>query len=261
MAEGFAQRIETGDLLLGSFHDFIDPALIEIVGYAGFDFVCLEYEHGLRDFGTLQHLIRAAQQAGLFTLVRISGNDLNLIERLLDGGADGVSVAHVKTVEQARAIVSAAKYPPEGVRGEGYSRRNSLWRFGPTNRDWQKAANRRSAVFFIIEDPEGVANIEGICRVPGLSGIVPGPGDLANALGESSLYADSVQNALRRVRDSVIENGLALLEFVVEKEHAKVAYENGARLIMYGHDVILIGDLYDQLARDTREFLGVSGDE
>src|SRR5690606_22686529 len=93
------------------------PQLIEIIGYAGFDVVLFDLEHGEYTVGELPGLLRAAEIAGLHTVVRVANHDAATIGKALDFGADAVLVPHIESAEDAAAVVSAAKYPPMGTRG------------------------------------------------------------------------------------------------------------------------------------------------
>lgn len=257
MRKSLIERLRAGDVVLGSFHDFIEPTLVELVAYAGFDYVVLEHEHGLRDFGDMQHMIRAAQAAGIDVLVRVSSGDPNLIERLLDAGATGVMVAHIKTAEQARAVVRAAKYGPAGTRGEGFTRRGHIWKLGPRNREWQLQTNEETLVFAIIEDVEGVENIEEILAVEGLNGVVPGPGDLAVDMGGLPVFSDEVQAELQKVRDAVnAREDKYTMSFVLNYDNIADIVAGGSQLVLVGHDTILVAQMYEDLATTARAALG-----
>ena len=52
-------------------------------------------------------------------VVRGVDGDTALIKQLLDIGAQNLLVPMVDTPEQARALVAATRYPPEGIRGVG----------------------------------------------------------------------------------------------------------------------------------------------
>lgn len=259
MKPGFVEKITRGDVLLGSFHDTVDPQLIETVGLAGFDYVMLEFEHGLRNLETVQHLIRTAETVGLYTIVRIAQDDIQYIERFLDAGADGISVAHVTTAEEVRRIVERAKYPPHGKRGEGVARRDRLWRVDATGREWQLSRNKEIAIFPLIEDPEALDEIEQICAVDGVTGLFLGPGDMALALGEDSLWNPKVQEVLGELRAVALAHGLPLIEFAgPDASRVKTKVDGGARLPLFGHDTMLIGDLYDAIIQEARSNLGIA---
>ena len=47
--------------LVGTFVGIPSPALVEMCGYAGFDFVIIDNEHGPQSLETTEHMIRAAR--------------------------------------------------------------------------------------------------------------------------------------------------------------------------------------------------------
>ena len=122
---------------LGPFMITSDPAFVESAGYAGYDFVLLDMEHGPGTFENLQNLIRGANTVGICPIVRVPrGTDI-WIDRALDVGAGGVLIPQIDTAEQARAAVSAAKFSPTGTRGTcrfvrsaGYGSRSEERRVG-----------------------------------------------------------------------------------------------------------------------------------
>ena len=106
--------------LLGMFVGTPAPALVEMCGHAGFDFVIIDNEHGPSGIESTERMIRAARAAGVIPVVRTLEPD---ILRVLDIGASGIQVPQVNTAEQAARIVAAAKYPPVGTRGAAFSTR------------------------------------------------------------------------------------------------------------------------------------------
>ncbi|MBN8875124.1 MAG: hypothetical protein J0H67_19985 [Rhodospirillales bacterium] len=67
-----------------------------------------------------------------------------------------------------------------------------------------------------LESPEGIANADEICAVPGLGFAEMGPGDLSLSLGHTTLLRDPYPPIMQRARDKVFaacrRNGLAFLE-------------------------------------------------
>ena len=115
--KNFCAALESPKGAFGPFMITSDAAFVESAGYAGYDFVLLDMEHGPGTFENLQNLIRAANVAGVMPVVRVPrGTDI-WIDRALDVGAGGVLVPQVDTAEQARAAVAAAKFAPLGNRG------------------------------------------------------------------------------------------------------------------------------------------------
>ncbi len=138
--------------LFGMFVGIASPAIVEMCGHAGFDFVILDNEHGPASIETTEHLIRAARCVNVIPIVRTLEAD---ILRILDIGASGIQVPQVNTAEQARRIVAAAKYPPVGNRGAAFSPRAAGYGFfgGPAH---AKASNEGIGVILMIETREAL---------------------------------------------------------------------------------------------------------
>ena len=60
------------------------------MGFAGFDFVIIDQEHGPISIETAQNMIRAAESVNISPIIRVAKNDESLILRALDIGAQGV---------------------------------------------------------------------------------------------------------------------------------------------------------------------------
>jgi 4-hydroxy-2-oxoheptanedioate aldolase len=159
-------------LSLGNVHT------AEMIANAGFDWVCVDMQHGLISYTDLLRMLPAISTTETTPLVRVSGNNLPEINKALDAGAMGVIVPLVNTPEQAAAAVSACRYPPDGTRS-----------FGPTRaalyggRGYAAEANDQIACIAMIETQEGLDNLRAIVSTPGLGAVYIGPADLALSLG------------------------------------------------------------------------------
>ena len=79
-------------------------AIMEIIGHSGFDFVFIDCEHTpLGIDAQLENIIRAADYAGLGTVVRVKGNDEHMIRNAFEFGADAVCVPHIRRAADADA--------------------------------------------------------------------------------------------------------------------------------------------------------------
>jgi len=150
----------------------------ELIANAGFDWVCIDMQHGLIAYSDLLRMLPAISTTDTTPLVRVSSNNLPEINKALDAGAMGVIVPLVNTAEDAAAAVSACRYPPDGTRS-----------FGPTRaalyggRGYAAEANGQIACIAMIETQEGLDNLDAIVATPGLGGVYVGPSDLALSLG------------------------------------------------------------------------------
>ena len=186
-----------------------DPTSLELAAFAGADFVMLDLEHALGvDVADALPAIRAADSVGIPTLVRVPSHDASAISRVLDFGAIGICVPHVRTATETAAIVAAAKYAPAGDRAmTPYSRASGLDVEGWSN-VW-RSANEETVVAVVVEDAQGLGNIEEIAAVPGLDILWVGVGDLSQSLGAESPNDQRVVDARMRGLTAARANGVA----------------------------------------------------
>jgi 4-hydroxy-2-oxoheptanedioate aldolase len=181
-AKSFKQRMRDGDKLYGFFVGPPSPATVEMVGYAGYDFVIIDREHGPAGIETLENLCRAADASGIATIVRLPSASTADILHALDAGATGILVPHVADAAAARHIVDNANYPPFGSRG--ISTLSRAGRYGLSN-SAEYLANRRDhiVVMALIEDESALEQVDAIARTEGLDAVFVGPSDLAASMG------------------------------------------------------------------------------
>ncbi len=183
----------------GTFSKCSDPAMIECIGLAGFDFVIIDLEHGPNSFETAQNLVRAAVIHNLTPVIRVGENSESMISKALDIGARGVQVPQVNSRPDALKVVDAAKFSPEGnrgvcrfVRAAGYS---SIGKG-----EYFEQSNKQNLVIVHIEGKTGIENFEEIIEVDGIDIIFLGPYDLSQSLGvPGQINHPKVIEAMKRV--------------------------------------------------------------
>ncbi len=179
-------RLEAGEAVLGTFIHLGDPAVVEIAGAAGFDFVICDTEHSSRDPSTIENMVRAAEAFGIAALIRVHENDEKAILRALETGAQGIVLPFVRSADDVRRAQQAMWYPPDGNRGTCTVTRAA--RYGALRPDFATHAaecNRELLLVGLIEDAEGVDHIEEIMDA-GLDVAFVARGDLTAALGVSA---------------------------------------------------------------------------
>lgn len=174
-------KLDQGELTLGLFVPFYAPPLVEIIGYAGLDFIIIDNEHGCFTDAQIEELIRAAELTGVTPLVRVSYDPAS-IQKALDRGARGIQVPMVNCKADAEAVVRKAKFPPVGTRGAAYSVRAA--KFGNlSGKAYLDAADTNTLVSVHIETMEAVKNFDEIVSVPGVNIAFVGPTDLSVSMG------------------------------------------------------------------------------
>ena len=172
-----------GDLQIGTWVTVLrTPQIAQMIATAGFDFMYVDMEHSSFSIETVGDLCHAALAAGLVPIVRPPAKDPHLLCRPLDSGAMGLLVPHVDTGEEAQAVVTAIRFPPDGRRGmnlqgihTGYGRAEGSAYVASTHAE--------TLLLVQIESNAGIGNLDAILSVDGVDGAVVGRGDLSTDLG------------------------------------------------------------------------------
>ncbi len=171
--------LKAGKVVIGATITSPDPDVARSVANAGYDFLWIEMEHSPLSLESVRNIMLAMHNQKAMPFVRVPWHEQWLHKRVLDIGALGVITPVVSTRAEAEQAVAAAYYPPRGVRGVGNSNAISLW--GLAN--YTQWANENIVNIVIIENPEGVKNVEAIASVPGIDVLMIGASDLASYSG------------------------------------------------------------------------------
>ena len=158
-----------------------NPIVVEVLALAGYSCVWIDMEHSHLNLDGLSNMILAARTVDLDVIVRIPHGPYNQVMKTLELGAGGLVWPHCKSADEARQFVRMAKFRPLGLRGMGGGR-DSL--FGQIERNEHlDQANKNTLLGVMIEDQEGVDDVEAIAAVEGIDLLFVGPGDLAHSYG------------------------------------------------------------------------------
>jgi len=180
MKNKFRRALLKRQVTLGSWIQIGHPACAEVLARAGFDWACVDLEHGVIDLESTANIFRAVASFDCVPVARLPLNDPIWIHRVLDAGACGLIIPMVKTAAEAEAAVREAKYPPRGGRGFGYSRGNL---YGADFDAYIASANDEIAMVMQIEHKDAIANLDAILQVDGVDGVFVGPLDLSGSMG------------------------------------------------------------------------------
>src|SRR5947199_3019145 len=169
-------KLRAGRPTFGTWLSLGNLFATRVLARLGFDWLTLDLEHQAIDMSQAATIFAAIADAGCVPLARVPEGSHVCIKRALDAGAWGIVAPMVDTVEQARAIIAAAKYPPLGNRSVGGGM-HSL-NFAATSAEYYARANDETLVILQTESPRAVDNAEAIYALPGLDAIFVGPVDL-----------------------------------------------------------------------------------
>ena len=232
--------IRDKQVLYGTFVKINNSAILEVLGYAGFDFVVIDTEHGSHSIESVEALVRSANLSGLCPVVRVRKNDPTLISQALDTGASGVQVPQVSTKNDALTAVNAAKFYPEGQRGmDPYSRsaRYSHTRMA----DYLKEANEKTSIILQVEGVKGLSNLDEIITVPGIDIIFIGPYDLSQSLGlPGQVNHEVLSEEMLKVITKANKKGIISGTYIDNVEGAKKWVNLGIEYIAVSVDVSIM---------------------
>lgn len=242
MKNGLRERILSGETVLGTFCKLNSLAAVEILGLAGMDFIVADCEHSPIGYESVENIIRAGENVGLETIVRVPSADEEHIFHALDSGASGVQIPNLATAAQCADVVKAAKYFPLGSRG--LSRQTRAAGYGMSDGDggsYVEAANARCVVVVHIENKEMADAAEEICKLPQVDVLFIGPADLSQSLGvPGEVGSPKVVELASRVIETANRCGKCAGIHVSSQAAAERYAALGARYIMYGADTSML---------------------
>lgn len=215
------------------------PQFIECLGYAGFDFAFIDAEHCPWETTDLHEAILAARLSGVSPLVRVTEPDMIQIRKALEMGAEGVIVPHVRTMEDMKTCVRAAKFPPKGRRGFDTTVRAAQFGMGLDGQEFVKTANETELVIPMCEDFEFNDQMAELMAVEGVDAINFGPADYSMSTNTPTGYDmknSSTDDVLMRIVELARPRGIGIMAPAVPP-----TLENAERLIGKGVNMVIMG--------------------
>ncbi len=194
--------IEGGSKAYGITFTFPAPSLAEMAGYAGFDVLHLDMEHGVFDWNDVEAMCRAGELHDMTCTARIPNTETDTILRAFDRGLMGILCPHVDSAEQAERIAKASRFGPIGERSFGTSRGREYGMACLSPAEYMASFNEQVTVAVQIETAHAVETIDDILRIDGVDLIAFGSNDLAQSMGYPG---DPNHPAVRAAEDSVRE--------------------------------------------------------
>jgi 4-hydroxy-2-oxoheptanedioate aldolase len=234
----FKRALAEGRQQIGLWSSLCSNYSVEVIAGAGYDWLLLDMEHSPNDLESVLSQLQAAAPYPAHPVVRVPWNDLVMIKRVLDIGAQTILVPYVSTVAEAQNAVAATRYPPAGVRGMGGTTRAT--RFGRIQ-GYAKKAQEELCLLVQVETRQALDNLEAICAVEGIDGVFIGPADLHASLGYTGETANAavlplMEEAMRRIRKA----GRAPGYLSPVEADAKRMLSAGALFVAVGADIGLL---------------------
>lgn len=238
--ESFVRRLQrAGRCLFGTWVKLPTLETLELLAAAGFDFVAIDTEHAPLSLESVYRLIAHAQGLGMSALVRISDQDSNDYQRLLDSGADGILVPRVRTPAEARTAMSRMIFNPAGQRGLGITSRAGRWGMMPLS-EYLRTGGEELLRCAQLEDRQVLDDVEVVLDVPGLNAVFLGMGDLQLSTGLPA-SDPQLQSLVDRLLAACAARNLPCGAAAQDATSALKAAERGFRFVMVSNDALMFG--------------------
>lgn len=247
----FKQGLKGDKPMWGLWLGLPDASCAEIVAGAGFDWLLIDSEHAPFELGSTMRHLQAIAPYGVPTIVRPEEGRTALLKRILDIGAQTVLVPMCDTAEQARELVKAVKYPPQGIRGLG----SSLARAANWNRipGYLQKANDEICLVVQAETVTAMANLAEIAAVDGVDAVFIGPSDLSASMGHiGNPDHPEVVAAIEQGFDIINAAGKAAGLLCINQAKAQHYVAKGAKFVGVGVDTLLLSNAAKQLAESFK---------
>lgn len=205
-------------------------SFLEMAGLCGYQKLVIELEHGTFDLATLDQFLAMTRAMNIPAICKVIAPNVESIQQVLDFGAEGVVIPHIRDVAHAAEITKAAKYPPLGVRSYAGGRVFDYTR--PSSTAFADE-NKRTKCYAMIETAESLHDVEKIIALDTVDGLFPGPSDLALACGRGAYaFNDADRKDLTRIARAAREAGKTWIMPAWTPAEREFAREEGAELLV-----------------------------
>jgi len=247
----FKHAIAEGRLQIGLWSQLAEATAAEVLADAGYDFVVIDAEHAPNEVLTTIPQLQVLDRSPTSAVLRMPWNDLVLIKRYLDIGAQTLLVPYVQNAEEARRAVYGVRYPPLGGRGVGTMHRAN--RYGRI-KDYLTRAASEICLLVQVETEEALDQLEEIAAVDGLDGVFIGPSDLSASMGHvGNPNHPDVQAAITAVPNRLKSIGKPAGILTPVEAEARRYIEAGYVYVAVGSDLGVLANQTAALAARFRE--------
>lgn len=228
---------------------------MEIAGFCGLDFMRIDNEHAWRQDDMAEHLIRAADVAGIVPILRVDRDNPYLVRKALEIGAGGIIVPDVYCPEEAEKVVTAAKFPPTGSRGYSGNCRSANWGLS-AGKAWAEWSDAEPLIGIMIENVKAMDQLDAIVAVDGVDFFLFGPADYSMSLGLGAPQANhpDVITALVETINAANARGKYVMRSVATNEKDIQKYiEMGLTMFEFTNDLGILGRVWGESQKTLGE--------
>lgn len=255
----FLKTVNEETVVLGAETILHSPAMVEVYGGLGLDFVWVDFEHnGPSPYSSsvFENLTRAAELSGTDLLVRVPEGNPSMIRKILDCGVRNILVPRVQTAEEVRSAVRASKFFYDNATGERgvSSSRSSIW--GNREEEYPSTEDDSIGVGVMIEKEKAVIDLDEILAVPELEFVFIGHADLSVSLGHPFEFDHPrFIEATRTIESKCESAGIPMGAAVSGVDAAKSKIDDGYKIVRISKgEVAAVREQVGQRIQDLDEY-------
>ena len=255
------EKLHSGECVFGThIASLMNPVAASMAAEMELDFAFFCTEHMPLDRTEVSLLCKIYAARGISPVVRVPACDASIISAALDGGAEGIVVPYIETVEEVRRAVGAVKYRP--IKGkllaEVLSGRKTL---PESTQAFLGDFNDGKYLIVGIESMEAIDNLEELITVDGVDGVFLGPHDITVSMGipteyNNPLFLNTIEDIVRRCRRHSVGVGLHTLLLTLDEQYLRRLLDAGMNWILNGADITVMRDAMNTQLRSLRRLAG-----
>lgn len=236
------ERLRAGKPTLGTHIHSSWPGMVEVIGHSGvIDYIEFSGEYAPYDLYSLENFGRAIDLfAHMTSMMKIDQEPrVYLASRAIGSGIQNLLFADIRTAEDAKAVVAAARADTPsagGLMGAGM-RRDVGYVLGPGSQDYVEQLEE-GVVALMIEKESALNQLEEILSIKGVDMVQFGPADYSMSIGiPGQKTHPKVKEAERYVIETALRMGVAPRVEMNDFKEAAPYLEMGVKHFCVGWDV------------------------
>lgn len=240
-------KINAREKTTGFLVNFCDVGVAKLAGCAGYDLVWIDMEHSPLTYEQLLAQVIAVRSTGTAAIVRAPQNDLTAAKKILETGPDGIIFPMIRSVEDAKRMISNTLYPPYGERGFGPQNAINYGFIDPM--EFMRTNHETMCRFIQIEHKDAVECLDGLLEIPYIDGYIFGPNDLAGSYGiPGQVFDDRITKIITDVTQRIHDAGRYVGLATGDTSDATLKH-----WISTGIDMLVAGSDFDVLRTSSLE--------
>lgn len=254
------EAFRSGKRVYGTMTVAPSPLWVSQIKRLNLDFIFIDTEHIPIDRAQISWMCQAYRAMNVAPLVRVTSPDPFQATNLLDGGAAGIIVPYVETVEQVKMMRGAVKMRP--LRGQFLQNLvDGKEKLSGDLKPYIEKHNREHLLILNIESRTAIENLDAILEVPDIDAVLIGPHDLSCSLGIPEQYhhpdfEQAVRDIFRKARAKNIGAGVHFWAGL--DQQISWAKETEMNVIVHRADIL---NFVESMSKELQEIRSALGDD